>query len=108
MKFNNKGYNYYQIEVEGAITVSTSKVVGDANTLKKCMEILKRGGADFKGTIGETEVQLPNAFGMNDDVLVVRGISEEEGTQTVYTGELAMGTGVNKNKLLLTMHTGTV
>lgn len=108
MKFNNKGYNYYQIEVEGAITVSTSKVVGDAETLRKCMEILKRGGADFKGTIGETEVQLPNAFGMNDDVLVVRGISEAEGTQTVYTGELAMGTGVNKNKLLLTMHTGTV
>lgn len=108
MKFTNKGYNYYQIEVEGAITVSTAKVVGDANTLKKCIEILKRGGADFKGTIGETEVQLPNAFGMNDDVLVVRGISDDAGTQTVYTGEIEMGTGVNKNKLLLTMHTGTI
>lgn len=108
MKFNNKGYNNYQIEIEGAITVSTAKVVGDANTLKKCIEILKRGNADFKGTVGEVNLVLPTALGLEGDGVVIRGISDASGTQTVYTGELAMGTGVNKNKLLLTMHTGTV
>lgn len=108
MKFNNKGYNHYQIEVEGTITVSTAKVVGDVNTLKKCIEILKRGNADFKGTVGEVDLVLPTALGLKDGGVVVRGISDAGGTQTVYTGELAMGTGVNKNKLLLTMHTGTV
>lgn len=108
MEFKNKGYNYYQIEVGEAITVSSAKVVGDANTLKKCIQILKNGNADFKATVGEVDLVLPAALGLEDDGVVIRGISEASGTQTAYTGELAMGTGVNKNKLYLTMHTGTI
>lgn len=108
MIFRNKGYNNFEIEVSGAITVSSAKVVGDANDLKRALSILKNGTADFKGTVGEVDLVLPAAFGLEDDGVVIRGISEASGTQTAYTGELAMGTGVNKNKLYLTVHTGTI
>lgn len=109
MKFTNKGYNQFVVNLDvSSITVSQSTHVGDAKTLKKCIDILKRGNADFKATVGSTDIVLPNAFGMVEDGLIVSGITDESGTQTVYSGEFAMGTGVNKNKLYLTMHSDTV
>lgn len=109
MKIENKGYNKYVVDLDiSSITVSQATVVGNAKTLAQCISILKRGVADFKAKVGDSDILLPNAFGMVDDGLIVSGIVDESGTQTVYSGEFAMGTGVNKNKLYLTMHSDTV
>ena len=109
MEFQNKGYNSYVVDLAvSSITVSEATVVGNGMTLQKCINILKRGNADFKAKVGSTDVLLPNAFGMVGDDLIVSGIVDESGVQTVYSGEFAMGTGANKDKLYLTMHSDTV
>ena len=108
LEIKNNGYNNFELSL-GAITVSTSKVVGDINTLKKCIEILKNGGnAKLKMSVSSTAIEIPNALGKTGDTLTISGISDASGTATVYTGEFEMGTGDNKNKLYLTIHSDTV
>ena len=107
LKIENKGYNGFKLTVS-EMTVSTAKVVGNTKTLNELIRILEHGNADFETTISNTKILLPNDLGKTGDTLTVAGISDASGTQTVYTGEFAMGTGVNKDKLKLTLHSGTV
>lgn len=107
MDIENKGYNGFKLTVS-EITVSTAKVVGDAKTLNELIRILEHGNADFETKVSNTKIILPNALGMTGSKLTVAGISDASGTQTVYSGEFAMGTGADKDKLKLTLHSGTV
>lgn len=107
LTITNNGYNNFNLAV--SLPVSTSTVVGSGKTLKELLNILKSGGnAKLSATVGETKVEIPNALGMNGDDLVLAGVTDASGTATVYTGEFEMGTGANKDKLYLTMHTDTV
>lgn len=108
LKIENKGYNNFKLSVS-ELTVSSATVVGDQKTLKQLIAILKNGGkADFETSVSSSKIVLPSALGQTGDLLTLSGICDASGTQTVYTGEFAMGTGADKDKLKLTLHSDTV
>ena len=99
----NNGYNNFNVKV--AVSLSTKTQVGTDKTLKQLLNILKNGGnAKIVGTFDSDTVEIPNALGKNGDALVLAGISDASGTAVTYTGEFEMGTGANKEKLYLTVH----
>ena len=108
LKIVNKGYNNFKLSVS-EMTVSEATVVGNQKTLKELIAILKNGGkADFETSISSSKIVLPSALGQTGDNLTLSGICDASGTQTVYTGEFAMGSGGDKDKLKLTLHSDTI
>jgi hypothetical protein len=107
LEITNNGYNNFDLAV--SVTVSVSTVVGNGKTIKQLINILKNGGnAKLKAKVSNTQIELPNALGKTGNVLTLAGISDASGTATLYTGEFSMGTGANKDKLYLIMHSDTV
>lgn len=107
LEIKTTGYNNFNLAV--SLTASSKTEVGTGKTLKQLINILKSGGnVKFNGKVDSTKVEIPNALGMNGTDLVLAGITDASGTATVYTGEFEMGTGANKDKLYLTIHTDTV
>lgn len=107
LEIKTTGYNNFNLAV--SLTASSKTEVGTGKTLKQLISILKSGGnVKFNGKVDSTKVEIPNALGMNGTDLVLAGVTDASGTATVYTGEFEMGTGANKDKLYLTVHTDTV
>lgn len=108
LEIKNNGYNNFELSL-GAMTASSKTHVGDGNSMKQLINILKNGGnAKVKMSVSSTAIEIPNALGKTGTALTISGISDASGTATVYTGEFEMGTGDNKNKLYLTIHSDTV